>query len=414
MGQQMKNVFEIRSENENYVVLPTDISYEGIHEGSAVIIFLYYLESLENYCAFIDPIVDRSGEIDLFIITTSDDIERIVRSRYENLTVIRKENRGRDVSALLVAASEITRKYKYFCFVHDKKVRKTKFIKDFDLWIRNMWENTIGSRDYIRNVIEYFQDHEECGLLIPPEPFGDYYSAWFSDSWYYNYDITYELSQKLQIHADINPVYPPISLGTVFWARTDALKKLLLYPWKYSDFMEEPLPYDGTVSHAIERVLPYVAYDAGYETKTVMTSRFCATLLSFLQTNAFSAYSIMRKYLEIVNVQDMKNLIQYEEKLPAFFISKKSVYLYGAGNGGRACFYILRIMGLRPKGFIVSENKPESPIDGIPVTLLSETDLSGNCGVIITVINYDSQMEIIKELDRYPNVEYIVWHDLGM
>ena len=408
----MKNVFRIRTENENYVVLPTSALSEKIGERAVIIIFLYYENTVSDYFKYMDSASEPNG-IDLIVITTSVVIEELVRNRYENILIIRKENRGRDVSALLVAARDVIQTYKYFCFVHDKKVRKLKHSADFDMWVRSMWENTIASSGYIRNVVDYLEAHDNCGLLIPPEPFGDYYSAWFSCSWYENYDITYGLAQKLHLDADINSMYPPISLGTVLWARTDALKKLLFYKWEYTDFMEEPLPYDGTISHAIERIFPYVAQDAGYETKTVMTSDFCATLLAYLQTNAFRTHLIMRRYLEMINVQDMKNFLRYEKTLPQFFDRNEEVYLYGAGKGGKACLYLLRTMGLEPSGFIVSCFNEESSVCGLPVVPLAQTDLSDDTGVIITVIQYEMQQQIINEMSRYPNVEYIVWHDLG-
>ena len=58
-----------------------------------------------------------------------------------------------------------------------------------------------------------------------------------------------------------------MAVGTVYWSRVDALRKLFEYEWKYEDFDMEPLAEDGTLSHAIERILEFVARDAGYESK---------------------------------------------------------------------------------------------------------------------------------------------------
>ena len=62
--------------------------------------------------------------------------------------------------------------------------------------------------------------------------------------------------------------------GSCFWFRTDALRKLFKYDWKYEDFPEEPLPIDGTISHAIERCYAYVAQDAGYYSAIVMCDEY--------------------------------------------------------------------------------------------------------------------------------------------
>jgi len=44
-------------------------------------------------------------------------------------------------------------------------------------------------------------------------------------------------------------------VGTMFWARPIALKPLFDLNFSWEDYPEEPLPYDGTLLHAIERSL---------------------------------------------------------------------------------------------------------------------------------------------------------------
>ena len=46
--------------------------------------------------------------------------------------------------------------------------------------------------------------------------------------------------------------------------RPKALEKLLGHEWKYENFPAEPLPWDGTVLHAVERIYGFCAQDAGY------------------------------------------------------------------------------------------------------------------------------------------------------
>jgi hypothetical protein len=64
----------------------------------------------------------------------------------KNCDVILKQNRGRDVSSLLVACKEYVFKYEYLCFIHDKK----------STWL---------------------DEGVDLGLLVPPEPIGKQLSA---------------------------------------------------------------------------------------------------------------------------------------------------------------------------------------------------------------------------------------------
>ena len=47
-------------------------------------------------------------------------------------------------------------------------------------------------------------------------------------------------------------------VGTMFWARPEALAPLLRLGLNLDDYPDEPLPVDGTILHALERLLPLV------------------------------------------------------------------------------------------------------------------------------------------------------------
>ena len=133
----MKNVYDIRFEKNLVYIFPVDslrttgITQNMIHEKAAVILYLFYIDTLPNYYGYIDGIPDS---IDVYIISSKAEVLETVQSCMEQLRrghirYILKENTGRDVSALLVAASEIVKKYQYICFVHDKKAHDIK-LKD--------------------------------------------------------------------------------------------------------------------------------------------------------------------------------------------------------------------------------------------------------------------------------------------
>ena len=52
-------------------------------------------------------------------------------------------------------------------------------------------------------------------------------------------------------------------VGTMFWARQGALSKLYELGLTWQDYPDEPLGYDGTMLHAIERLLPQICLASG-------------------------------------------------------------------------------------------------------------------------------------------------------
>ena len=55
----------------------------------------------------------------------------------------------------------------------------------------------------------------------------------------------------------------------MFWARPSALAPLLELGLDWDDYPEETLPNDGTILHAIERLLPFAAKEKGFHFSTM-------------------------------------------------------------------------------------------------------------------------------------------------
>jgi lipopolysaccharide biosynthesis protein len=51
----------------------------------------------------------------------------------------------------------------------------------------------------------------------------------------------------------------------MFWAKTNAINRLLEIDWKYSMFASEGQQLDGTLQHAIERVIGECALSSSYK-----------------------------------------------------------------------------------------------------------------------------------------------------
>ena len=82
-----------------------------------------------------------------------------------------------------------------------------------------------------------------------------------------DWDSNQEIAEGLAARMGMKEPLPPFfdfPVGTMFWARTAALKPLFNLKLGWSDYPEEPLPNDGTILHALERLLPFVAQHAGY------------------------------------------------------------------------------------------------------------------------------------------------------
>ncbi len=249
----------------------------------AIAVNLYYEESMLSYLKYLSGV---PSEIDVYIFSSNLNVLEELKDKYSNSANIffqKKENRGRDISALLVAFKPYMSRYYYICFLHDKKEKYDLLAEDVEFWRENLWENMIFSESYIWNAIDLMRD-EHYGVLLPPKPIGKYLDTMYVDCWRENYDNVVLLAQQLGLKLPIDREDTDVlAIGTVFWCNVGALKKLFSYEWTYEDFMDEPLPYDGTISHAIERILGFVALDAGYKVGTIMNCQYAAKLNDIMQ-----------------------------------------------------------------------------------------------------------------------------------
>ncbi len=409
-----KNVYQIvQKKGLNYILsssLHADCGRKYSLGEIGIFMHLYYQEDIDYYLSFLKKI--PSG---VHIYISVSDME--MREKIENFIgqekipechIIDKENRGRDISALLVAFRERILAYKYVCFVHDKKAKgyNENVLHETQEWIAGMWNNMLASEAYIFNVIDLLEDNEKLGLLVPPEMAGIWCNHAYTDMWKTDFDNTLKLAEYLDLNCNIDFRYPPITIGTVFWCKTDAMRKLFNKKWLYSDFREEPLPLFGTLGHAVERILAFVAQDAGFDTAYVMSMEFAQDYIFQLKDTLREAY----KNLNDVGIYSLARRELYstkQEKIAAYMSLHAKNYFYGAGYFGKECFNIAAKLGKKPDAFLVSQRaQGKEDYLGIPVYAYDEVEVDEQTGILITV-SAIRQEEIISMLREHGIKDYL-------
>lgn len=390
----MKNIYDIRKENQDVYLLPNNSgSNAQINSECAIIVCLYYTEDIDFYLNYLSKITE---DFPIYIYSSNPKClewaEKYIKR--SNVSYLEKVNRGRDISALLVAAKPVIKQYKFICFIHDKSSNAEYLKKDVEFWKKSLWDNMLCSSDYIHNILQIFLENPDLGLLVPPEPYGDYNSHWYGDTWRDDYQLTIDLAKKLNIKADISAEKEVFTLSTVFWARTKALKKLLDYNWTYKDFPKEPLPVDGTINHAIERIIGYSAFDAGYRTGTVMTQSYAIKLLLMAQQDMRTMFFMIAKKEHIFNMHQVRSIETWKIQLKQYICNHAKAFIYGAGNYGYAIKKIMDDNRLTLSGFIVSPGRKKiNQIENIDIYELQELYPQKDIGIIVGV-SYEYREEI--------------------
>jgi len=281
-GLRINNMDEMKTIMHLNYILPQDYRLtpaESSKAKVALMMHIYYAD-LIDYCFSYAKSMPLGT--DIYITTPVKETEcelekKKVELKEYNVEIIFIENRGRDVSSLLIGCAPYVFSYDYICYVHDKKTKQVEPYCNGDSFSYQCFENTLASREYVENVIKTFDENEKLGLLTPPVPSHGNFYGMIGSEWAGDYYLTLELMERLKINLNIKPDKAPIApLGTMFWFRPEALKKLFDYGWKYEDFPEEPNGYDGTILHAIERGYGFVTQAEGYYPAWGMTDKFAS------------------------------------------------------------------------------------------------------------------------------------------
>ena len=169
-------------------------------------------------------------------------------------------NRGRDIGPLLTTFGEdAIHDYDIIGHVHGKR-SLTASERMGERWREFLWQNLLGGLHPMMDiVIERFNHDGKLGLVFPNDP--------HLPDWDYNRKIAEELASRIGIKGPLPPFFE-FPIGTMFWARSAALRPLLELKLDWDQYPEEPVPIDGTILHALERLLPFVARHAGYRFAT--------------------------------------------------------------------------------------------------------------------------------------------------
>jgi len=172
-------------------------------------------------------------------------------------------NRGRDIGAFLTGfGEEIVARYEIIGHVHGKRSLHAGGSDPFfgERWREFLWQNLLGDQHPMMDIVlARLASDERLGIVFPDDP--------YLHDWDCNRATAEELAGRMGM-AEPLPPYFDFPLGTMFWARTAALKPLLALGLRWEDYPREPAANDGTILNAIERLLPFVAGHAGYRFAT--------------------------------------------------------------------------------------------------------------------------------------------------
>ncbi|MCE9587141.1 MAG: rhamnan synthesis F family protein [Verrucomicrobia bacterium] len=200
---------------------------------------------------------------DLFISLTSKEGKVSVKGLLEKYRVKCREiavfpNRGRDLGPFLTGFRESLLNYEIVGHFHTKgsKHAPPDFVKRWNAFLSG---NLIGlCGQMMDTILDRMAADSGIGIVYPDDPM-----IW---GWFENYTIGKTLLEKLGLAIPNENTFFNYPAGSMFWARTAALKPLFDLGLRWEDYPEEPISQDGSILHAIERLFGIIPEQIGYRT----------------------------------------------------------------------------------------------------------------------------------------------------
>lgn len=225
----------------------------------AIHIHVYYLDLLDE---ILKAISINETKPDLLITTPfQKDVSKIkkkcIRFGLKIKDILVTPNIGRDIGPFISGVGKyIHLNYDFYAHIHTKKAVHS----DGDMaqeWREFLISNLLGNSgiNMMDKIISYFLNDKNLGLVFPDDP--------NCCSWSLNYQIAKNFGSKMGLK--YFPEHFNFPIGTMFWARKNALSPLFDLNLDWDNYPKEPLPYDGTVLHSIERLIPFINESQGFE-----------------------------------------------------------------------------------------------------------------------------------------------------
>jgi rhamnosyltransferase len=147
-------------------------------------------------------------------------------------------------------------RYGAVCKLHGKR---SPHMAGGDAWRDELLQALLGSTAQTAGIVAQFQAQPRLGLLGPA---AGYLPVAQANGWAKNRLRVQRLAR--QLHAPLVGTEPRFFAGTMFWFRASALAPLRHSTLQLDDFPLEMGQTEGTVAHALERLVPSIVQAAGH------------------------------------------------------------------------------------------------------------------------------------------------------
>ena len=285
----------------------------------AIHLHLYYWDLLDEFVLRLPSI---PFNFDLYVSVPRNGSAGAVRTALQKalegdrrVFVEEVQNKGRDLAPLIVQFGRRLAEYDIIAHFHSKKSAHCSHLSG---WCGHILDLLLGppgnSGGRAARILELLQTDAK---FVYPE--GQTQIIKDHTGWGANYALARHLMER---HSTLSiDDFPVVEFpeGSMFWARTECMQDFLRLPLDWSDFPNEPIPADGTLAHALERLM------------LIFTSPYPGRIYRLHRGDSiqdYRYYEEQQNFSDLTNSSDTKVLAYY---LPQFHATPENDRWHGEG-----------------------------------------------------------------------------------
>ena len=226
----------------------------------------------------INEIINKTNNIpikfDLFISTLNPFQKEIIKQTIKNYSKTNKYeikivgNKGRDILPFITQMKFQIKKYKYFCHLYTKRSHHDIF----NNYINYLYENILGSKEIVSEILNDFEKFEKLGFIFPEV----YYDIIKRIKNYESTDILHHKPNVKYMNFILKKIFPGYIIGdkiifpsgNMFWAKVNSVYQI--FQIKYKKICSKKLNQaNETIILGIERIWLYLVKLNGYYYKKI-------------------------------------------------------------------------------------------------------------------------------------------------
>lgn len=225
-----------------------------------VFLHLFYANLAEVFARRLNLI---DAPMQLYISTDTEEKRQSIATHFPDADIRIFPNVGRDIYPKYFGFADAYEAHDIVLHLHGKK---SPHSHNLDAWLAHILDCLLPSIQGVNRILSFFQTMPRLGL-VSPIPFKEILPA---SHWGANFDLARELGHRLDLKSELpnnsDLVFP---VGSMFWGRSAIVQKIASLKLEPHHFPPELGQTDGTLAHAIERMVGVVCAEDNYHQVSV-------------------------------------------------------------------------------------------------------------------------------------------------